>query len=263
MIAFKLLSGGIVFALEDHGKAGAESSPAILVEWDSKGSGKRFVCSYHRKNFFPLSDSFISRHNSIFCGPVSSAIVLNALRLGNMDRLPQDKMSIAKDEMVWLPVDYNPLYGKYTPNNVLNERTKSKIEVFGKLIQIKEVSKRDFGLQLHQLAQVLHSHGLNVTMRVDDETVEALTVRQEFTANLAVGGDYVLVNYARKSLGQEGGGHIWPLGAYDETSDSFLIMDVNPNSAPWVWVNADDWITAMRTFDTIENRGYLLISVEL
>ena len=37
-------------------------------------------------------------------------------------------------------------------------------------------------------------------------------------------------------------------------------MDVNPNRAPWVWVGADALIAAMRTFDTVENRGYLLIS---
>ena len=37
-------------------------------------------------------------------------------------------------------------------------------------------------------------------------------------------------------------------------------MDVNPNRAPWVWVRSDDLIAAMRTFDTVENRGYLLVS---
>ena len=37
-------------------------------------------------------------------------------------------------------------------------------------------------------------------------------------------------------------------------------MDVNPNRAPWVWVRSADLIRAMRTFDTVENRGYLLIS---
>ena len=46
----------------------------------------------------------------------------------------------------------------------------------------------------------------------------------------------------------------------DERSDSFLIMDVNPNRAPWVWVRSDDLIAAMRTFDTVENRGYHLVS---
>ena len=60
--------------------------------------------------------------------------------------------------------------------------------------------------------------------------------------------------------GQKGGGHISPLGAYDERSESFLIMDVNPNRAPWVWVRSEDLIAAMRTFDTVENRGYLLVS---
>ena len=96
--------------------------------------------------------------------------------------------------------------------------------------------------------------------RVVDESADAAAVRRELAANLATGDDFVLVNYARRSLGQPGGGHISPLGAYDERSDSFLIMDVNPNRAPWVWVRSDDLIAAMRTFDTVENRGYLLVS---
>ena len=96
--------------------------------------------------------------------------------------------------------------------------------------------------------------------RVVDANADPAIVRRELAENLAKPGDYVLVNYARKSLGQPGGGHISPLGAYDEGSDSFLIMDVNPNRAPWVWVASDDLIAAMRTFDTVENRGYLLVS---
>jgi hypothetical protein len=78
--------------------------------------------------------------------------------------------------------------------------------------------------------------------------------------NLKTENDYVLVNYARKALGQVGAGHISPLGAYDAKSDSFLILDVNPYKAPWVWVKSKDLIAAMRTFDTVENRGYILVS---
>ena len=37
-------------------------------------------------------------------------------------------------------------------------------------------------------------------------------------------------------------------------------LDVNPNRAPWVWVRSEELIAAMRTFDTVENRGYLLVS---
>jgi hypothetical protein len=36
----------------------------------------------------------------------------------------------------------------------------------------------------------------------------------------------MLVNFYRKSLAEEGGGHFSPLAAYDPPSDQVLIMDV-------------------------------------
>ena len=231
-----------------------------LVEWESEESSVRLSRSAHKADFFRLTNHFISQDNKIFCGPVSSAIVLNALRLGKKKGLPQDAYSIAEDERAWLPKGFNPFFGKYTPNNVLTDQTKTKIEVLGKPIEIQGTMKKDFGLQLRQLAQALSAHKIEVRTRVVDEEMNDDVIRRELAKNLAAPGDYVLVNYDRKTLGQKGGGHISPLGAYDEASDSFLIMDVNPNRAPWVWVSATQLIKAMRTFDTVENRGYLLIA---
>ena len=255
-----LLCGLLVVAMESHGTQRSDARPAALVDWESGESAERLSRSSHKTDFFPLSNHFISQDNKIFCGPVSSAIVLNALRLGKRDGLPRDRGSIAEDEMAWLWPGADPFFGKYTPYNVLNDRTKTKLEVLGRPILIDGVSKSDFGLQLRQLAQVLRAHGLKAVTRVVDGSADSTAIRREIAANLATGDDYVLVNYKRRLLGQEGGGHISPLGAYDERSDSFLIMDVNPNRAPWVWVEADDLIAAMRTFDTVENRGYLLVS---
>ena len=141
-----------------------------------------------------------------------------------------------------------------------DDRTKTRLEVLGKPILIDGDPRSDFGLQLSQLAQVLRSHGLKVVTRVVDASADGAAIRREIAANLASKDDFVLVNYARRALGQKRGGHISPLGAYDESSESFLIMDVNPNRAPWVWVRSDELIAAMRTFDTVENRGYLLVS---
>ena len=240
--------------------AGGATEKTLLVEWGSGESADRLSRSSHKTDFFPLSNHFVSQDNKIFCGPVSSAIVLNALRLGRKEGLPRDDASIGEDERAWLPKGFDPFFGKYTPGNVLNERTKKRIEVLGKPIEIAGRLRPDFGLQLRQLARVLGAHGLDVTVRVVEPDADAAAIRREIARNLATRDDYVLVNYARKSLGQPGGGHISPLGAYDEASDSFLIMDVNPNRAPWVWVKSGDLIAAMRTFDTVENRGYLLIS---
>jgi len=50
------------------------------------------------------------------------------------------------------------------------------------------------------------------------------------------GCDLAIVNYKRSAIGQKGGGHISPLGAYDEISDSFLVLDVNPASS---WLDLD------------------------
>ena len=255
-----LLVGLTVAATTGLAAERGDGLQAALVDWASGESVERLSRSSHKADFFPLSNHFISQDNSIFCGPVSSAIVLNALRLGKSEGLPRDRSSIGEDEMAWLWPDADPFYGKYTPNNVLGERTKTRLEVLGKPILIDGEAKRDYGLQLRQLAQVLRSHGLEVVTRVVDPDADSSAVRREIAANLASGDDYVLVNYARRALGQEGGGHISPLGAYDALSDSFLIMDVNPNRAPWVWVAAEDLIAAMRTFDTVENRGYLLVS---
>lgn len=260
LLLWPLLSGLIVFPATSHGQESVDPSSVALVEWDSTESSLRLFRSSSNKDFFPLSNNFVSQNNKIFCGLASSSMILNALRLRIKDDLPEDHRSIKGDELAWLPEGFNPFFGKYTSNNVLNERTKHRVEVLGKPIDIKGDMKSDFGLQLRQLAQVFEAHRVDVAIRVVDDQAAAETIKREIIQNLDTAGDFVLVNYSRKALGQEGGGHISPLGAYDEHSDSFLIMDVNPNNAPWVWVSADDLIRAMRTFDTVENRGYLLIA---
>ena len=107
---------------------------------------------------------------------------------------------------------------------------------------------------------VFRAHDLTVTTRVVDDQADAARITRDLAQNLATPHNFVVVNYSRRALGQPGDGHISPLGAYDADSDSFLILDVNPTRAPWVWVRAADLVAAMRTFDTVENRGYLLVS---
>ena len=153
VVSLSLLSCVLmVFPMEGHAADSADSIPAALIKWESSESVERFSRSSHKTDFFPLSNHFISQDNSIFCGPVSSAIVLNTLRLGKREGLPRDRQSIAEDEMAWLPKGADPFYEKYTPYNVLSERTKTRLEVLGKPTLIDGNSRSDFGLQLSQLA---------------------------------------------------------------------------------------------------------------
>jgi hypothetical protein len=74
---------------------------------------------------------------------------------------------------------------------------------------------------------------------------------------------HVIVNYLRKSLGQEKGGHVSPLAAYDADTDRFLLLDVARYKYPPVWISAAELFNAMNTTDSDNQnrtRGFVLVS---
>lgn len=258
-------------ALPLAASAAPDATPVTLVPFAAPESVQRLARSQHKVDFFHLANHFESQSNKAFCGPTSSVIVLNALRSDN-DRIskPEDPSLLGDDVKKLVPPGFDPLFHRYTQNDFFTpqvEQVKSRLEVFGKPRAPKvnggEIgaggSRPDPGIQLRQLAAMLTAHGLEVAARVVDDRFDEATIRRELTDNLGAEGNYVIVNYHRPALGQAGGGHISPLGAYDQASDSFLILDVNPNGQTWVWASATALIKAMRTKDVVENRGYLLI----
>jgi hypothetical protein len=240
----------------------AAPAPTVLVSFTEAESIKRLERSKFKVDFFHLANQFESQTNKAFCGPTSAAIVLNALRAGN-DQLekPQDRTLLTEADFKLIPPALDPLYHRYTQNNFLahepTQKVKTREQVFGKPAAPDQ--KPDGGIQLRQFHGMLQAHGLDVQLRIVEDKLPEATITAELKQNLKTPGDYVVVNYHRPSLGQKGGGHISPLGAYDEASGSFLVMDVNPNGQPWVWVKAADLIRSMRTPDVKENRGYVLV----
>ena len=259
-----LLFGGLAAssscAVSRRAPDAATGSPRLVAFADPDGVA-RLGRSHHRVDFFQLANQFESQTNKAFCGPTSAAIVLNALRSGNdqIDK-PQDPSLLPAEVRAQLPKTFDPLYHRYTQNDLFTpaaEQVKTRNQVLGQ--PRGPGAKPDPGLQLRQLHEILRANGLDSRLRVVDAALSDDAVRTELAANLATAGDYVIVNYFRPALGQGGGGHISPLGAYDDTSDAFLILDVNPNGHTWVWAPAAALIHAMRTPDTTENRGYLLV----
>jgi len=59
----------------------------------------------------------------------------------------------------------------------------------------------------------------------------------------------VLVNYDRETVGQEGGGHFSPIGAYDEDRDAFLVMDVAKFKYPAAWIAVETLFDSMMKED--------------
>ena len=73
---------------------------------------------------------------------------------------------------------------------------------------------------------------------------------------------FIIVNFLRTSLGQEGGGHHSPVAAYDTITDRFLILDVARYKYPAYWVKADKLWNAVDTKDKTRSRGFLVSSVK-
>ena len=64
-------------------------------------------------------------------------------------------------------------------------------------------------------------------------------------------------------IGQQIGGHISPLGAYDAKADQFLILDVARYKYPPVWVETTVLFDAMNTPDAANDnrrRGFVLVA---
>ena len=240
--------------------AGAEAPPAKLVPFGSAESAGRLESSRHKVDFLHLANQFESQRNMASCGPASAVIVLNTVRAdrAHPDK-PTDTSQFPADLATGLPPGFKPVAARYTQQAFFDDKTekvKSRAAFYGRP---GADGKRDGGLQLRQLHQILVAHGLDSRLRVADDTLDDKAIHKELVENLGTEGDYVIINYFRPVLGQLGGGHISPLAAYDEKSDSFLVLDVNPSHAAWTWVPAALLIKSMRTHDTVENRGYLLV----
>ena len=247
----------VVLPLFVNSESVAKESPVQLVDWHSSESIERLSRSNHRADFAFLSNEFQNQIDGITCGPTTGAIVLNALRIRRSKGIP--KTGFNGEYRKYFKKDYDPRVARYTPASFMTERAqkiKSWMQLYGQPIN----GRSDFGLQVRQLHKIFLTHGVKSKLRIVDKNLPNQKIKTELITNLGREGDYVVVNYKRSVLGQKGGGHISPLGAYDEETDSFLVMDVNSSKHNWVWVKAEDMISAMRTFNGVENRGYLLIA---
>jgi glutathione-S-conjugate glycine hydrolase len=157
--------------------------------------------------FVPLSVNFVTQVNQAFCGVASIVMVLNAMQL------PAPAVP-----------EYDP-YHTFTQDNFLNEATEA--------ILPREVLAKQ-GMTLDQLGALLATQPVEVEIyHAGDVTLEAFrSIARDY---LGREGQFVITNYLRKAIGQEKGGHISPLAAYDVETDRFLILDVSRYKYPPVY----------------------------
>lgn len=206
-----------------------------LIDFSSEEGQALFLDSDARVDYWELSPHFESQINLAYCGVASMVMVLNSMKME-------------------APVA--PEYGEFrvfTQDNFFDNPATETV--------IAEDVVAQQGMTLHELGQLLASYGTQVeVVHAANTTIEAF--RERAIANLNEPENYVLVNYLRRELGQESGGHISPLAAYDAESDRFLILDVARYKYPPIWVTTEDLWRSMNTVDSTSTltRGFVLVS---
>jgi len=225
VVGFCLASGGLF--------AQTLPLPQNLINFNSTEGEKLLLESPALQDYFPLSIQFVTQKNQAYCGVASSIMVLNALAI---------------------PAPQAPEYGAYrlfTQDNFFNAQTQN-------VITAEVVAQK--GMTLEQLGKLLESYQAKAEVHhAGDLTLDQF--RTMVVKNLQETGNFVLVNYLRKAIGQETGGHISPVAAYSKETDRFLILDVSRYKYPPVWVKASELWQAMATVDSEsgKTRGFVLV----
>jgi Phytochelatin synthase len=208
--------------------------PATLIALSSDEGEALLFGAEARADFAPLVEEFVTQVNPAFCGPATVAMVLNALDLPR----PPSESTLG--------------LGLFDQENLFNARTeaaKPRAEILAG------------GMTLDDLADVLSAYDLDVeAQHAADTSLDGF--RDIATAALGDRDRFVVVNYLRSGIGQEKGGHISPLAAYDAETDRFLVLDVSRYKYPPVWVEASTLFDAMNTPDADnggKTRGYLTV----
>jgi hypothetical protein len=201
---------------------------------NTPGGEQRLLTSKIHDPFFSVQPYVETQQNLAFCGPASIVAVMNSLGT------PRPAESHLYP------------YNFYTQDNIFNadtQRVKSFVMV--------SIS----GMTLDNVAGFFNALGVKATTRHAD----ALTMEQLRTllkTELAKPNVRIVANFNRKFLSREGGGHHSPLAAYDEASDSVLMLDVAKFKYPPAWLPLAELLPAMQNVDSDSGKSRGLVIVE-
>jgi hypothetical protein len=251
-------------AIIDYGYAKFTDSPysgsIAVTPFNSKDGMDRFENSKYKLAYFKLVPHYAPQQHITTCGIASSIMLLNTVYAENKLTPP---VSVTGS---WVVPEEKEIYANvvWTEDNFFNSKINSVLSrdvVEGK---IKVGGKYDVGVGLDKLARVLTLQGLQAEAHhVDQVSSNSLdqfrSLIKQITANAS---QYMMLNYNLLVASEIDGGHFSPVGAYDETSDSVLVLDTWSAFAPWVWINIYDLYQSMHTMDGKTYRGYILVNAK-
>ncbi len=235
VVAASIHIGGanLVGAQETESIEGQLPLPSSLLALNSDEGRRLLRQSKSQEPFWTLVQNYETQQDLGSCSVASCVMVLNAMGV-------QGPVSPS----------IHP-FRRHTAANLFNEDVE-------RVISQSTVSK--VGMSLLQLREVVGTFPVtsHIVYAGDSDVSQ---FRRDLKEHLAR-PEQQMVNYFRKSLGQQGGGHISPVAAYNEESDMVLIADTAGYKYPWTWVPVSLLWVSMASFrDHVsgKTRGYLVV----
>lgn len=196
----------------------------LYLELFSEKGMQMIKNSQFREVYFKISRYFETQEHWTYCAIASSVAVMNTL---------QDQVTFSQD-------------------NFFTDEVK-------KIVTPEEVKTDWRGITANELVKILPIHGFSAAF-INAETLTVDAFRNTLKSTLHDPGQMIIANYNRPEAGQVGGGHWSPVVAYDQDTDSVLIMDTSSFKYPPVWIDLNQFVKAMATKDSDGiYRGYLTV----
>lgn len=239
------------------------SKQVAVVNWNSPEGIERFTRTEYKGDFFRLAHHFKPQVNPAACGQAAATLVLSAVYEMNHKPLP-----VIEEWPITIADKKYPLqYRLFNDSNFFNEETDKVLD--RRAIYMK-LTKKDGtfggGIDIDELQKMLKIHGVKSKLvNVDKFSDEKLAEFRKLVKTVVNSDkEFLLLNYDHSYKGLMGG-HYSPVAAYDEKSDSVLMLDVAAHRNPWVWINLSDIYHAMNTknYSQTAYRGYLIVDTKL
>ena len=238
------------------------------LEWNTEEGKQRLIRTKYNKTFFSLANHFSGQRYPSTCGPASAKIVISAI----YDK--SNEMFLKDSEYSFTEEENGRNYDKYimTEKNIFdpyykqNKNNKDKT-TYGIISRTEKDQNGQFngGVSLENLTDLFNSHpnikAEYTKLTSDDFSVEGANKFRNLVKQITNSNNqFLIVNYHLGAVYSKTSGHYSPLVAYDEKTDSVLIMEVANYLGTWVWVDLEEVYRMMNGVLNAVPRGYIVIT---
>lgn len=239
------------------------SKEVAVTNWNSAEGILRFERTSFKGDFYRLAHHYKPQTNPAVCGQAAATVVLSAIYELNQKAFPV----IEEWPITFGDKKYPLQYRLINESNFHNSETDKVLD--RRAISMK-ITKKDGsfggGIDIDELQKMLKIHGVKSKLvnvsEFNDQNISDF--RKLVMKVVNSNQEFLLLNYDHSYKGLMGG-HFSPVAAYDEKSDSILMLDVAAHRNPWIWINLSDVYHAMNTKNYAQTayRGYLVVSTKL